>query len=350
MVPIIQPTTPTFQMFSDLQKLIRQRSAPFYVGHIRAHTGLPGPLAQENELADLATRSVLISHLESSQVAAACEAHGLHHLNAQTLRQRFLITREQAREIVKNCKNCLMLLPEPHYGVNPRGLTPGQLWQMDITHVPSFGNLKFIHVTIDSFSEFICASVHSGEATNDVINHMLYTFTVLGQPKSIKTDNGPGYTSNKFKQFCLQLGIEHVTGIPYNPRGQGTVGRANQTLKNTSHKLRSQETLFPFKGNQKALLSHALFVLNFLTLDAFGRSAAERHWHPKTQQGFAQALWRDPITGKWEGPDPIIIWGKGSACIYDSRENGARWLPERLVKPYTNINDSGNNANKNNAK
>ncbi|XP_012892228.1 PREDICTED: endogenous retrovirus group K member 11 Pol protein-like [Dipodomys ordii] len=350
MVPIIQPTTPTFQMFSELQKLIRQRSTPFYVGHIRAHTGLPGPLAQGNELADLATRSVLISHLESSQVTAAREAHRLHHLNAQTLRQRFSITREQAREIVKGCKNCLMLLPEPHNGVNPWGLTPGQLWQMDVTHVPSFGKVKFIHVTIDTFSGFICASAHSGEATKDVINHMLYTFTVLGQPKSIKTDNGPGYTSNKFKHFCLQLGIKHVTGIPYNPQGQGIVERANQTLKNTLHKLRSQETLFPFKGNQKALLSHALFVLNFLTLDAFGRSAAERHWHPKTQQGFAQALWRDPITGKWNGPDPIIIWGKGSACVYDSKENGARWLPERLVKLYANVNDSNNNANKHNDK
>ncbi|XP_052616418.1 KRAB-A domain-containing protein 2 [Peromyscus californicus insignis] len=275
MVPIIQPITPTFQMFSELQKLIRQRSLPFYVGHIHAHTGLPGPLAQGNELADSATRYILISHLEQDQVAAAREAHRLHHLNAQTLRLRFSITREQAREIVKGCKNCLMLLPEPHYGVNPRGLIPGQIWQMDVTHVPSFGKLKFIHVTVDTFSGFICVSAHSGEATKDVINHMLHVFTVLGQPKCIKTDNGPGYTSNRFKQFCLQLWIKHVTGIPYNPQGQGIVERAHQTLKNTISKLSSQETLFPIKGNQRMLLAHALFVLNFLTLDGLGKSAAE---------------------------------------------------------------------------
>ena len=42
--------------------------------------------------------------------------------------------------------------------------------------------------------------------------------------------------------------------------------------------------------------------------------------------------WRDPFTGQWKGPDPIPIWGQGSACIYDKENAGPRWLPERLVK------------------
>jgi transposase InsO family protein len=39
----------------------------------------------------------------------------------------------------------------------------------------------------------------------------------MGLPKIIKTDNGPAYTGNKFIQFCIKFGIEHKTGIPYNP-------------------------------------------------------------------------------------------------------------------------------------
>ena len=99
-------------------------------------------------------------------------------------------------------------------------------------------------------------------------------------------------------------------------------------------KLGAQETIYTLKGNSKQLLSHALFVLNFLTLDINGRSAADRLWHPKTSLEYAQALWKDPLTGIWNGPDPIIIWAKGSACIYNSKEGGARWLPERLIKPF----------------
>jgi hypothetical protein len=42
--------------------------------------------------------------------------------------------------------------------------------------------------------------------------------------------------------------------------------------------------------------------------------------------------WKDPLTGQWKGPDPILIWGRGSACIYCKEKAGPRWLPERLVK------------------
>ena len=76
---------------------------------------------------------------------------------------------------------------------------------MDVTHIPSFGKLKFVHVSIDTFSGFLCASAHTGEATKDVINHSLYAFSVMGQPKIIKTDNGPGYNSLAREQQATQV-------------------------------------------------------------------------------------------------------------------------------------------------
>lgn len=111
----------------------------------------------------------------------------------------------------------MTLLPDPHLGVNPCGLVPVEFWQMDVTHLPSFGKLKYIRVTIDTLSGFIYASLQTGEATKHVISHVLACFTVLPQPKIVKTDNGPRYTSSNFKDFCSQLGIKHVKGIPYNP-------------------------------------------------------------------------------------------------------------------------------------
>ena len=39
-------------------------------------------------------------------------------------------------------------------------------------------------------------------------------------------------------------------------------------------------------------------------------------------------------TNGWQGPDPVLIWGKGHACIYDSRAQNTRWLPDHLIKPY----------------
>lgn len=94
----------------------------------------------------------------------------------------------------------------------------------------------------------------------------------------------------------------------------------------------------PSKAHQNVLV-HALFVINFLQLDQSGHSAVDRLCHRTTTQQYASVLLRDPLTNKWNRPDPVLIWGRGSACIFDTRENFDRWLPPRLIK-YVNPSDS----------
>lgn len=67
-------------------------------------------------MTDKATQIVLLAELHP--VAQAKEAHSLHHLDAQTLRLLFKITREQAH---------VTLLPVPHLGVNPKGLVLNEI-------------------------------------------------------------------------------------------------------------------------------------------------------------------------------------------------------------------------------
>ena len=124
---------------------------------------------------------------------------------------------------------------------------------MDVTHVPEFGKLKYVHVSIDTFSGFIMATAQTGEATKHVIAHYLKCFAFAGQPKIIKTDNGTGYTSKAFQQFCSQFSIMHKTGIPYNPQGQGIVERSHGALKAQLHKIKKGE-LYPVSPHN--LLSH----------------------------------------------------------------------------------------------
>ena len=123
-------------------------------------------------------------------------------------------------------------------GVNPRGLKPNALWQMDVTHVSSFGKLSFVHVTVDTFSHVIIATAHTRKAVKDVIQHLFTCFSYLGLPKGLKTDNAPAYTSKPFQQFCTKFQVKHNTSIPYNLQGQSIVERAHQTLKIHIQKLR----------------------------------------------------------------------------------------------------------------
>ena len=105
--------------------------------------------------------------------------------------------------------------------------------------------------------------------------------------------------------------------------------RAHGALKNQLRKIKKGE-LYPISPLNS--LNHALFILNFLTVDAQGLSAAERFWHPKTQTTYAQVRWKDPLTGAWNGPDPVLIWGRGHVCVFPQDAENARWLPERLVR------------------
>lgn len=84
--------------------------------------------------------------------------------NASALCRQFSITREEACQIVKSCPACPVHFSLPTYLVNPRGFMPDHLRQMDVTLFPTFGPLKYIHVSIDTFSGFVHATAHTGEA------------------------------------------------------------------------------------------------------------------------------------------------------------------------------------------
>ncbi|NWU59456.1 POK19 protein, partial [Dromas ardeola] len=101
-----------------------------------------------------------------------------------------------------------------------RGLRALQLWQTDVTHITEFACLKYIHVSIDTFSS---ALVATGESARDVLRHWQCAFSVLGVPRQIKTDNGPAYVSQKVACFLQLWGVTHVTGIPHSLTGQSIV-------------------------------------------------------------------------------------------------------------------------------
>lgn len=329
-VPVIQSKVSYVQQhLSLIQSLLTQRQYPCFIGHIRSHSGLPGPLSEGNNLADCLTKLVAVN------LEQAIASHALHHQSAKTLRQQFKLTREQARGIVKQCSSCAPLLPVPHYGVNPRGLLPNDLWQMDVTHIPQFGKLSYVHVTIDTYSHFVMASALSGEKASHVCTHLLTCFSILGIPKVIKTDNGPAYVSTTFKQFCSKFNIVVKTGIPYNPQGQGIVEKANHLLKT---QLRKQKGgIWGIKDTPKSLLAHSLFVLNFLNLDDAGLTAADRHWNP-TSTAKPLVYWRDPMDNSMHGPDPVLVWGRGYVCVFPTDAPAPRWLPARCVRHAENKN------------
>lgn len=182
---LIKKTSAVFELLTAIQKCIWDHKNPFSIVHIRAHTGLPGPLTEGNAIADKFTQTVF-AFLTSSPVQLAQDIHNKFHVNAMTLQHKFGFTREQAREIALQCGHCVSLLPQQSIGVNPRGLKPLIIWQMDVTHVLEFGTLKYVYVSIDTYSGVIFASAHAGEKAQHVISHCLQAFAAWAFQNNIK--------------------------------------------------------------------------------------------------------------------------------------------------------------------
>lgn len=114
---LIRPSSKLAQIFQQIQSTLLGRRSPVFITHIRAHSGLPGPMSRGNDLADQATRVIAVAL--SPQLDVAKEFHRQFHVTAETLCHRFALTRKEAREIVTQCQNCCQFLPVPHVGVNP---------------------------------------------------------------------------------------------------------------------------------------------------------------------------------------------------------------------------------------
>lgn len=203
-------------------------------------------------------------------------------------------------------------------------------WTFVVDPFPSFGKLQFLHVSIDTCSSIISATPLTGEKASHVIQHCLEAWSAWGKPKVLKTDNGPAYTSQKFQQFCRQMDVTHLTGLPYNPQGQGIVERAHRTLKSYLVKQKGGiEEALP--SVPRVAVSIALFTLNFLNLDAQGHTAAESHCS-ESDRPKEMVKWKDVLTGQWKGPDPILIRSREAVCVFPQEEYNPFWLPERLTR------------------
>lgn len=160
-----------FHLFCQLQKLVQARPKPSYIGHIWAHSRLPRPLTLGNDIADQTTHPQAYTLLaaqvsQSTPITQAQLSDTTCHQNTAALWRQFGITKKEAQHIVKTCSTCQIHLPIPCYRINPRGLLPNQLWQMDVTHFPSFRNIPYVHVVIDACSRFLFATTRPGGATH----------------------------------------------------------------------------------------------------------------------------------------------------------------------------------------
>ncbi|KAJ7422240.1 endogenous retrovirus group K member 8 Pol protein-like protein [Willisornis vidua] len=199
---------------------------------------------------------------------------------------------------------------------------------------------KYVHVTIDTFSNTLWATAQAGEKGSHVIWHLANSFAVMGVPQLTKTDNAPSYIGGKVKQFLATWGVKHVMGIPHLSTRQAIVERANQTLKAYLQKQKDKEMLDP-----QTRLSKVLFTLNFLSLSRDAeQTPVQLHYsfHKINPMPQVSVHFKDPATGQWLGPRPLLFTGRGYSCV--SMDAGPLWVPCNWIHPASASSSPGKSA------
>ena len=77
----------------------------------------------------------------------------------------------------------------------------------------------------------------------------------------------------------------------------------------------------------------ALFTLNILN---FSKNEPipcfQKHWSNQEIKPEIQVRWKDPITGQWKGPNPLLTMGRGFGCIFPIGDPSPIWVPARNLK------------------
>ena len=133
-------------------------------------------------------------------------------------------------DIVHGCYPCQLVgqksAPEP---LTPTPLPPGP-WIELAADLMDIENGDHLLVVIDYFSRWSEVAVIRSTTATKVISCLENMFCMHGLPVRLRTDNGPQFISEQFKEFMDSNGIEHVKGVPYWPQSNGEVENHNKTL------------------------------------------------------------------------------------------------------------------------
>ena len=137
---------------------------------------------------------------------------------------------KQIQQTIRACHPCQLVGPRPKPEPVRSTRLPESPWQeisVDLLEIPGDNHLL---VMVDYYSRWIEAVHLKKTDAQHVIRCMEAVFRTHGLPETVRSDNGPPFTSKEFEGFLDYLGIEHKKGIPYWPQSNGEVERSNETV------------------------------------------------------------------------------------------------------------------------
>jgi transposase InsO family protein len=134
--------------------------------------------------------------------------------------------------LVRDCGACQLVsggnYPEPIRSTE----FPKRPWEnLAMDFFGPIGNGHKLMVIMDEHSRFPVVIEVPSESAAVVLPHLESLFSLMGIPKKLKSDNGPPFNGEEFRDWCKQFGIQHVPIMPKWPAANGMCEVFNKNLK-----------------------------------------------------------------------------------------------------------------------
>ena len=132
---------------------------------------------------------------------------------------------------VKSCHGCQITSTMP----NPEPLEPTKLpdgpWQdLAIDLLGPLPSGHYILVVIDYYNRYYEIDIMKDTSSDRIINSLENMFSRHGLPYTIRSDNGPQFTSKVFEQYLNDNDVKHRKTTPLHPAANAEVERQNRSL------------------------------------------------------------------------------------------------------------------------
>ena len=138
---------------------------------------------------------------------------------------------KDVEKYVKSCHGCQITSqfshPEP---LEPTKLPTGPWQYLAIDLLGPLPSGHFVFVVIDYYSRYYEIDITKDTSSEKMIDSLENMFLRHGLPLSIRSDNGPQFTSKLFKQYLEDIDVKHIRNTPLYPAANGEVERQNRSL------------------------------------------------------------------------------------------------------------------------
>ena len=133
-------------------------------------------------------------------------------------------------DLIENCHVCAKKSKQYHEPLMSTPL-PDYPWQRVASDLFFLGSDSYLLI-VDYFSRYPEVIKLKSTTSRGIIEAMKAVFSRYGIPQTVRSDNGPQYSSEEFSKFAAEYNFYHETSSPHFAQSNGQAERTVQTMKN----------------------------------------------------------------------------------------------------------------------